>query len=141
MEPLSINWRVILQTIAAGAGATVGFLWGDWSGLMIALITFIAFDYLTGVLNAIKRKKLSSEIGFKGLLKKIGILLCVAVGHILDAYVLKQGSVLTAAVQLFFIANEGISILENLGRLGVKYPQKLKDVLQALKKEDSKKDD
>ena len=132
-------WRQLWNTVIGAVGLAAGFLWGEMTGLMIALLTFIIFDYVSGVLVAIKRKKLSSAVGFKGILKKCGILLGVAVGHILDAYVIKSGAGLMAACQAFFLANEGISILENLGRLGVKYPEKLKNILAALKNENEDK--
>ena len=134
-------WRNIWNGAVAAVGMAAGFLWGDMTGLMIALITFICMDYVTGVLVAIKRRKLSSAVGYKGILKKCGILLGVAVGHILDTYVIKSGAGLMAACQAFFIANEGISILENLGRLGVKFPAKVKNVLEALKSESEKEKD
>ena len=135
--------RNAVNTIVGAVGMAAGFLWGDMDGLMIALITFIVMDYVSGVLVAIRKKKLSSAVGYKGILKKCGILLGVAVGYILDTYVIKSGAGLMAACQAFFLANEGISILENLGRLGVKYPAKLKNVLAALKNdnEDKNKDD
>lgn len=132
-------WRTVWNTVIGAVGLAAGFLWGEMTGLMIALLTFIIMDYVSGVLVAIKKKKLSSAVGFKGILKKCGILLGVAVGHILDAYVIKSGAGLMAACQAFFLANEGISILENLGRLGVKYPDKLKNILAALKNENEDK--
>ena len=134
-------WRNLWNGAVAAVGMAAGFLWGDMTGLMIALITFICMDYVTGVLVAIKRKKLSSAVGYKGILKKCGILLGVAVGHILDTYVIKSGAGLMAACQAFFIANEGISILENLGRLGVKFPAKVRNVLEALKSDSEKEKD
>lgn len=134
-------WRNIWNGAVAAVGMAAGFLWGDMTGLMIALITFICMDYVTGVLVAIKRKKLSSAVGYKGILKKCGILLGVAVGHILDTYVIKSGAGLMAACQAFFLANEGISILENLGRLGVKFPAKVRNVLEALKSDSEKEKD
>lgn len=134
-------WRNIWNGAVAAVGMAAGFLWGDMTGLMIALITFIIMDYISGVLVAIKRKKLSSAVGYKGILKKCGILLGVAVGHILDTYVIKSGAGLMAACQAFFIANEGISILENLGRLGVKFPAKVRNVLEALKSDSEKEKD
>lgn len=126
--------------IAAGLGAAAGFLWGEINGMFIALITFISFDYISGVMSAIKRKKASSSVGFLGILKKVGILMAVGVAHILDVYVLKQGAVLMTATQLFFIANEGLSILENLGEIGVKLPKALKNALEKLRDTDKEDD-
>ena len=128
----------ILQAIAATISAICGFLWGELDGLLYALIAFMILDYLTGLAVACVKKNLSSEIGFRGIAKKVLILVLVAVGHILDAHVLGVGSVCRSAVIGFYIANEGISILENAGNLGLPLPKKLVDVLKQLKgKEDN----
>lgn len=129
-----------IQTFAAVSCAVFCFLWGEADGLLYALLTFMAFDYITGVLVAVSRKVLSSEVGFKGIAKKVMILLLIAVGHILDVHVLGGGAVCRSAVIGFYIANEGISILENAGNLGIPLPKKLVAVLQQLKKDNDKED-
>lgn len=130
-----------LQSIAAIVCAVCGFLWGEIDGLLYALIAFMALDYLTGLAVACVRRNLSSEIGFKGIAKKILILVLVAVGHLLDVHILGSGSVCRSAVIGFYIANEGISILENSGNMGLPLPKKLVDILKQLKsKEDSEND-
>ena len=123
----------IIQWFAAAAAATVGFLWGQMDGLLYALITFMALDYISGVLVAIAQRELSSKVGFKGIAKKVCILMLVAVGHLLDAHVLGEGAVCRMAVAGFYLANEGISILENAGELGLPLPKKLVSVLKQLK--------
>ena len=130
----------IIQTFAASICAVCGFLWGKADGLFYALLAFIALDYITGVLVAISRHVLNSEIGFRGIAKKVMILVLVAVGHILDVYVLGGGVVCRSAVIGFYIANEGISILENAGNLGIPLPKKLVAVLQQLKKDNDKEE-
>lgn len=93
----------------------------------------MVIDYLTGVLAAIYERKLSSEVGFKGIAKKVVIFCLVALGNIIDVQIIGEGSVIRTAIIFFYISNEGISIVENAGRLGLPVPQKLKDVLEQLK--------
>ena len=81
---------------------------------------------------AIADKKLSSEVGFKGICRKILIFLLVGIANVLDAEVLKTGSVLRTAVIFFYLSNEGISLLENAGHLGLPIPEKMKKVLEQL---------
>ena len=133
--------QMIFNTISAAVGAVLGFLFGEVNGLLWALIAFMALDYVTGVIIAVINKKLSSEIGFRGLAKKFLILIFVAVGHILDANVLGGQAVCMSAVMLFYIANEGVSIIENAALLGLPVPQKLKDILEQLKTKEGKDDD
>ena len=128
----------ILQTISGAICAVCGFLWGELDGLIYALIAFMTIDYVTGLVVAWIRKELSSEIGFKGIAKKVFILSLVAVGHILDVHVLGGGAVCRSAVIGFYIANEGISILENAGNIGLPLPKKLIEVLQQLKSKEEK---
>jgi len=131
----------LIQTISACVFGVCGFMWGRLDGLLYALIALMAMDYITGLDVAWLHKELSSEVGFKGIAKKVFILILVAVGHILDTHVLGGGSVCRSAVIGFYIANEGISILENAGNIGIPLPKKLIDVLKQLKsKEDSEND-
>ena len=125
--------QIFFNSIAAVIGAALGFLFGEVTGLFWALISFMALDYVTGVIIAIINKKLSSEVGFKGLAKKFLILVFVAVGHILDAWVLGNTAVFMTAVMLFYIANEGVSIIENAALLGLPVPQKITDILEQIK--------
>lgn len=130
----------IIQLITAIGAAVCGFLFGRMDGLMYALIAFMALDYLTGVLVAATQKELSSKVGFKGIAKKVIILALVAVGHILDTHVLGGGAVCRSAVSGFYIANEGISILENAAELGLPLPKKLIDVLKQLRDDNDKEE-
>lgn len=127
--------QIIIDSVAGAVGAVLGFLFGEVNGLFWALIAFMATDYITGVVVAVINKQLSSEVGFKGLAKKLLILVFVSLGHIADMYVLGGTPVAMSAVMLFYIANEGLSIIENAGNLGLPVPKKLKDIMVQLKKE------
>ena len=131
----------LIQMITAIIAAVFGFLWGDADGLLYALIAFMAIDYISGVIVAVVRHELSSEVGFKGIAKKVLILALVAVGHILDVHVLGGGAVCRSAVIGFYLANEGISILENAGELGLPLPKKLIAVLKQLKDKEENDDE
>ncbi len=110
-------WNTI-QLVFTGIGGWLGYFLGGWDGLLYALIAFVAIDYVTGVMCAISNHTLSSEVGFKGICRKVLIFLLVGIGSILDAHVIGSGSVLRTAVIFFYISNEGVSILENAARLG-----------------------
>ncbi|MFA7462604.1 MAG: phage holin family protein [Anaerovoracaceae bacterium] len=127
------NW---IQLAFAAIGAILGWFLGGLDGFLYALIAFVAIDYVTGVLCAIIDKKLSSEIGAKGIFKKVLIFVLVGVAHILDTQILGSvgdtGGVLRTAVIFFYLSNEGVSILENAAHIGLPIPEKLKDVLKQL---------
>lgn len=126
-----ISW---LKLAAAAAGAWIGAFIGPCDGLLIALIAFMSIDYLTGVGCAIVAHNVSSEIGFKGLFRKTLILVIVGVGNLIDTKVLAGGgAVIRSAVIFYYLSNEGISILENAGRLGLPIPERLKNVLEQLR--------
>ena len=124
-------WNLV-QLAITGIGGWLGWFLGGCDGLLYALLVFVAVDYVTGVLCAISDRTLSSEVSFRGLCRKVLIFTLVAVGHILDIHVVGQGSVLRTAVIFFYMSNEGISLLENAGHLGLPVPEKLKDVLEQL---------
>ena len=123
-----------LKIVFSLIGGAVGYLLGGFDIMLTTLLLFIAIDYVTGVMRAIVRKQLSSEIGFKGIFGKIIILCLVALATRLDNIL--GAAALRYLVISFYIANEGISILENTAELDVPYPQKLKDVLEQLRKEE-----
>lgn len=125
-----------VKAVLAALCAIGGFLFGDWNGPMLTLIGAIVIDYVSGVIAAVVEKKVSSEVGAKGIAKKIFMLLIVAIANVVDINVIGEGHVLKSVTVLFYIANECISILENAGRLGVKVPGKLLDVLEQLKNKD-----
>lgn len=125
--------QIIIDSIAGTVGAVLGFMYGEVTGLFWALIAFMALDYITGVVVAIIEKRLSSEVGFRGLAKKFLILVFVAVGHIADTYILGGTPAAMSAVMLFYIANEGISIIENAAALGLPVPKKLTSIMEQIK--------
>lgn len=127
------NFVEAAQFAFAALGGALGAVLGGWDGFLYALIVFVVVDYLTGVMVAVLNKELSSSVGFHGIFKKIVIFALVAVGHIIDANVIQEGSVIRTAVIFFYLSNEGISILENVSAIGLPVPQKLKDVLEQLK--------
>lgn len=124
-------WNMI-QFLFAGIGGWLGYFLGGCDGLLIALLLFVITDYITGVMCDIADKKLSSAVGFKGICRKILIFLLVGIANILDMQVIGTGSVLRTAVIFFYISNEGVSLLENAGHLGLPIPVKIKSVLEQL---------
>lgn len=126
------------RMLAACAGAYFSRFVGGMDALVYALLTLMALDYLSGVINAFSQKSLSSEIGFRGIAKKALMLLIVGAGSILDAAVLNAGGALRGAVIGFYIANEALSLLENAARLGLPVPEKLKQALLQLKQSQNK---
>lgn len=131
------NW---IQLALTAAGGALGWFFGGLDGFLYALIAFVAADYVTGVLCAIVNKQLSSEVGFKGIFKKVLIFILVGIAHIIDTQLIGQGAVLRTAVIFFYCSNEGVSILENATRLGLPVPAKLKAVLEQLKDKGGKAD-
>lgn len=124
-------WTTI-QLVFAAVGGWLGWFLGGCDGLLFALVAFVVIDYITGIMCAVVDKKLSSAVGFKGIFKKVFIFALVGVGHILDTRVIGAGSVLRTAVIFFYLSNEGISLLENAGHLGLPIPKKLKSILEQL---------
>ena len=121
-----------IQTAFTILGGLLGWFLAGFDGLLYALVALMVDDYITGVMCAIVEKKLSSEIGFKGIFKKVLIFILVGVGHLIDTNLIGDGSVLRTAIIFFYCSNEGVSMLENAGRLGLPIPEKLKDILVQL---------
>ncbi len=124
-------WNTI-QLIFTAIGGWLGWFLGGCDGLLYALIAFVAIDYITGVMCAVIDHRLSSEVGFKGIFKKVLIFLLVGTANILDVQVIGTGCVLRTAVIFFYISNEGVSLLENAAYLGLPVPEKIKTVLEQL---------
>lgn len=124
-------WNMV-QMVITGIGGWLGYFIGGCDGLIMALILFVVVDYITGVMCAISDHALSSEVGFRGICRKVLIFLLVGIANVLDVEVIRTGSVLRTAVIFFYISNEGISLLENAGHLGMPIPEKLKLVLEQL---------
>ncbi len=121
-----------VQFIFAALGGFLGWYVGGMDGFLYALLAFMLIDYITGVMNAILKRRLSSEIGAKGIFKKVLILALVGLGHVIDSQVLGQSQTIRTAVIFFYLSNEGISILENATAIGLPVPEQLRDVLARL---------
>ena len=127
IEAMKMAWTAL--------GGALGAVLGGMDGFIMALMLFVIIDYFTGVLVAIEQHMLSSEVGFKGIAKKVAIFCLVAIATVIDANIIKEGSVVRMSVIFFYLSNEGISILENVSMLGLPVPKKLKNVLEQLKEE------
>ncbi len=128
---IDIVWAKLQMGVSA-VGGWLGYFLGGMDGLLIALVVFMALDYVTGVMCAISDKALSSAVGFRGICRKVLILLLVGVAHIVDAHVVGTGEALRTAVVCFYLSNEGVSMLENAAHLGLPVPEKLKAILEQL---------
>ena len=122
-----------MQCIFTALGGVLGAVLGGWDGFLYALIVFVVVDYLTGVMVAVIGHRLSSQVGFHGIARKVVIFFLVAVGCVIDSLVIQNGNVIRTAVIFFYLSNEGISILENVALMGLPVPQKLREVLEQLK--------
>ena len=133
---IDIIWAK-LQMAFAAIGGWLGYFLGGMDGLLTALIIFMVIDYITGLMCAVADKKLSSSVGFKGICKKVLIVMLVGVAHIVDLHVVGTGNALRCAVVCFYLSNEGVSLLENAAHLGLPIPEKLKAVLEQLHDRDT----
>lgn len=124
-------WNSV-QMIFTAVGGWLGWFLGGCDGLLYALIAFVVIDYITGVMCAINDHALSSEVGFRGICRKVLIFLLVGIANIMDVNVIGTGSVLRTAVIFFYITNEGVSLIENAAHLGLPVPEKIKVVLEQL---------
>ena len=124
-------WNVI-QILISALGGWLGYFLGGCDGLLYALLAFVVIDYITGVMCAVNDHTLSSEVGFRGICRKVLIFLLVGIANVLDVQVIGTGSVLRTAVIFFYISNEGVSLLENAAHLGLPVPEKIKAVLEQI---------
>lgn len=129
-----------IQFVFTLIGGWLGYFLGGCDGLLIALVMFVVMDYISGVMCAIADKNLSSEVGFKGICRKVLIFILVGIANILDVQVIGTGSVLRTAIIFFYISNEGVSLLENAAHLGLPVPEKLKVVLKQLNDKSDKEE-
>lgn len=121
-----------IQIAFSALGGFVGWFLGGADGFLYALLAFVIIDYITGILCAVADKSLSSEVGFKGICRKVLIFALVGIGNIVDIYVMGEAGILRTAVIFFYLSNEGVSLLENSAHLGLPIPEKLKTVLSQL---------
>ena len=143
MRDFSVDlvWTKVQIAITA-IGGWVGYFMGGMDGLLIALIVLMSLDYISGVMCAIMDKSLSSAVGFRGIAKKVLILMLVGVANIVDIHVVGTGSALRGAVICFYLSNEALSLFENAAHIGLPIPDKLREALAQLHGRDGKdKDD
>ena len=130
------NIMFVVKSAFGGICAVIAYLFGGTDTLFTALLAMVALDYVSGLLVAVYHDKVSSDVGFKGIIKKACLLLIVAISHLIGSSFGFED--IRSFVIGFFLANEAISILENVGNMGVKLPQKLMDVLEQIKGKDEK---
>ncbi len=130
-------WRCFQAALSA-VGAGLGWFLGDIDGVLLALVAFVVMDYITGVIAAGIKHELSSEVGFKGIARKVAIFIVVGIANVLDVQIIGKGAVLRTATIFFYISNEGLSIIENAGEIGVPIPSPLKKMLKQLREESEK---
>ena len=130
-------WLIIKSAVSA--------LLGGFDGILIALVISTAIDYATGVLTAIVQKKLSSAVGYKGIIRKVVMFLMIGVADLIDRYLLNMsvggGEIIRDVVICFFLINECLSIMENAALIGLPIPKSLKDLLLQLRDKMDKKND
>ena len=122
----------LISGIASTLLTTVVYFLGGLDTALITLLIFIVLDYITGVMCAIVNKNLSSEVGFKGICRKVVIFILVGIANLIDVHIIGSGSVLRTAIIFFYISNEGVSLLENASTLGLPVPSKLKEILKQI---------
>lgn len=125
-----------LDLAFAAFGGFIGWFVGGFDGFLYALVVFVMMDYFTGVLAAGVKKELSSEVGFRGIAKKVCIFVLVGIANIVDTQVIQNGSAIRTAVIFFYLSNEGLSVLENSAVIGLPVPEKLKEMLLQLADEE-----
>lgn len=138
--PFKAIWATI-QTGLAGVGAVIGAFLGGLDGLVYALIAFVVVDYITGVLAAIAERRVSSAIGFRGISRKILIFTLIGLAHLLDTHLIGTGGALRTATVVFYLSNEGISLIENATRLGLPVPDQMRRALELVTRDVTGKPD
>ncbi|WP_339171035.1 phage holin family protein [Anoxybacillus sp. FSL W8-1294] len=126
------RFDIVYKTGAAVFGAVVGYLFGGWHTLLSILLAFVILDYVSGFIAAGIEGKLNSSVGMKGIAKKVAVFFVVAVAHMMDVALGYDGHILRDATIFFFLANEALSILENVGRIGVPIPSALQKAVDIL---------
>ena len=126
--------KELFCSILAGIGTGLVYLWGGFDVAMQCLLVAIVLDYISGIIKAFVLKQLSSSIGFKGILKKFGVLVVVALAVLIDRVTGESGAIRTLVIY-YFVPNEGLSIIENMGLAGLPIPKSIKEALKALKKQ------
>ena len=124
--------KEVYCAILASCATTIVYLLGGFDVALNCLLIAIVLDYISGLIKAYNNKVLSSKIGFRGILKKVGILVIVALGVLIDRITGNSGAVRSLVIY-YFVANEGLSVIENLGQAGLPIPKSIKNALKLLK--------
>lgn len=132
------NFLNYFKLFVAGIGTGLTWLFGTWDTALMVLVVFMVFDYVTGLLRAWINKEVSSDVGLKGIARKAVIFIVLIVAVLLDRLLNTGAWVFRTLICYFYIANEGISLLENCAGLGLPIPDKLKEVLAQLKEGEKK---
>ena len=142
-----MTWDKITKAAFAVAGAVAG-LFGEWNTMLTIFVAMMALDYLTGLIVAACGKspkteggRLSSKAGFVGIARKAIMMLLVLVATLLDKSLGNETMVFQSSLVFYYIANEGLSILENAALLGVRFPDKLRKALEAMQEREDKPPD
>jgi len=130
------NFLIWLKWLVTLVGGLLTSLLGGWDMALKVLVLFVVLDYATGLVAAYGEQNLNSRVGFRGIAKKILLFVPIAVAYWLD--MLLGQEVLRSLAIFFYIANEGLSMMENLGRAGVPFPEQIQTVLEQLKGDESK---
>ncbi|MFC7443394.1 phage holin family protein [Laceyella putida] len=130
-----------IKGMAAVGGSLLTLLYGGWSELLTALCVFMTVDFITGWVAAGMAGKLSSNVGFKGIARKMSILLIVALGHLMDGVLGTQNELFESACIYFYLANEALSIIENTGRMGLPIPDVLKKAIAVISEKAEKEEE
>ena len=126
----------LVKTAIAALGTAATYLWGGWDTVLMALVVFATIDYMTGVAAAWARRELSSEIGARGIVQKVGMFVIIAVCNVIDNTGGIGEPILRTAATWWYLANEALSIIENLAEIGVPIPQRIMSALASLKGEE-----
>lgn len=132
------NNNGVFQAVLTFLGGFIGRYIGGFDGIVYTLLVFIIVDYITGIFVAMIQRTLSSEIGYKGIFKKVLIFTLVGIGYTIDSHIIEQQGTIRTAIVFFYLANEGISIIENCAKIGLPVPQKLKNMLKGFYDEDQR---
>ena len=128
------NISDIITSLCVIIGGILGYLIGPIDGLVYCLIVFMVIDYITGIIAAaLVDKSLSSSVGFLGIAKKVMIIFLIIISNMLDMYIIGTGSTARTAIISFYLVNEGISIIENISRLGLPIPERLTNLFNNYK--------
>lgn len=129
------KFKEIIRLIFTLFGSCLGFFLGDMDIFIYTLLAFVICDYLSGIIRAGFERKLSSKVGFKGIFKKIMIFIIVGIANLCDKNLVQNQAMIRSAIIFFYIANEGLSILENSLAIGLPIPEKLEVLLEQFKEE------